>query len=274
MDTARESVIHDLSGYPSLAAFIASDRDRTTLIYKRFDELAARNLLYLQSELAELHSEQRAFDQEDLISDLDTKQCARSFADFKKAASQAGNNTKQEERWQLMSRIRQAMKEYREALLFESTLASLPRPSKTVLGAFQQTFYHEGDDNAEPFPTLGGHSAGLYDDIDDLVALSVQEAPDRLTNFAQEHLGFLFPDRKRSRRGIAYASDRAISSFIAWFSTFLAALLLIGAIVVLYKVRSPDWRLGLIATFTTLFAGSVGLLTNARRAELFAATAA
>jgi hypothetical protein len=81
-------------------------------------------------------------------------------------------------------------------------------------------------------------------------------------------------DRKRSRKGIAYASERAISSFIAWFSTFLAALLLIGAIVVLYKVRSPDWRLGLIATFTTLFAASVGLLTNARRAELFAATAA
>lgn len=42
----------------------------------------------------------------------------------------------------------------------------------------------------------------------------------------------------------------------------------------LYKVTSPDWRLGLIATFTTLFAGSVGLLTNARRAELFGATAA
>lgn len=73
---------------------------------------------------------------------------------------------------------------------------------------------------------------------------------------------------------MAYASDRAIATFVAWFSTFLAALLLIGAIVILYKVRSSDWRLGLIATFTCLFAGSVGLLTNARRAELFAATAA
>jgi hypothetical protein len=71
-----------------------------------------------------------------------------------------------------------------------------------------------------------------------------------------------------------YASDRAIGTFVAWFSTFLASLLLIGAVVVLYKVHSPDWRLGLIAAFTTLFAGSVGLLTNARRAELFAATAA
>jgi hypothetical protein len=57
------------------------------------------------------------------------------------------------------------------------------------------------------------------------------------------------------------------------FSIVLAALLLIGAIVILYKVRSSDWRVGLIATFTCLFAGSVGLLTNAQRAEVFGTAA-
>jgi hypothetical protein len=36
---------HYLSGYPSLANFVASDRDRTTLIYKRFNELAAKSSL-------------------------------------------------------------------------------------------------------------------------------------------------------------------------------------------------------------------------------------
>lgn len=79
-----ESAIYHLLGYPSLAAFVASDRDRTTLIYKRFDELAARNLLYLQSELAELQHQQRAFDQVDIIADMKTKQCARSYGDLKK----------------------------------------------------------------------------------------------------------------------------------------------------------------------------------------------
>jgi hypothetical protein len=268
----QESRAHYLSGFPSLAQFIASDRDRTTLIYKRYDDLAARNLLYLQSELAELQAKQRAFDQHDLKADLKTKQCARNFADFERATQ--ADETRQKDRWKLMRDIRGTLKEYREALLFESTLATLPRPSKGVLRAFQTEFYNQTGGKGEPFPTLGGHSAGLYDDIDDLVALRVQEDQDRLTTFAQEHLAFLFPDRKRSRHGIAYASDRAISSFVAWFSTFLAAVLLIGAIVVLYKVTSSDWRLGLIAAFTTLFAGSVGLLTNARRAELFAATAA
>ncbi|KAH5099394.1 hypothetical protein HBI21_054020 [Parastagonospora nodorum] len=264
MATDNENRIYQLSGYPSLAAFIASDRDRTTLIYKRFDELAARNLLHLQSELADLHAQQRAFDEEDLTADLETKQCARNWESFKKAAAMGDN--RQKERWALMLRIRETMQEYREALLFESTLAALSRPSKGIMCAFREVFNNQTDGRGEPFPTLGGASLSQ--------PWEAMETGDRLTDFAHEHLAFLFPDRKRARKGIAYASDRAISSFVAWFSTFLAALLLIGAIVVLYTVHSPDWRLGLIATFTTLFAGSVGLLTNARRAELFAATAA
>jgi hypothetical protein len=186
-----ESNVHCLSGYPSLANFIASDRDRTTLIYRRFDELAARNLLYLQSELAELQAKQHAYDQEDLSADLATKQCARNFTDFKRA--QEASDTRQKERWKLMKQIRETLKEYREALLFESTLATLPRPSKGVLRAFQKEYYNEKDKKSEPFPTLGGSSAGIYDDIDDLVALRVQDDQDRLTNFAQEHLAFLFP---------------------------------------------------------------------------------
>lgn len=185
-----ESAIHQLSGYPSLAAFIASDRDRTTLIYKRFDLLASRNLLYLQSELAELQSKQLAFDQEDLIADMCTKQCARNYSDFEKAAE---GDEKQEERWAMMLRIRGTMKEYREALLFESTLAALPRPSKSIMRAFREVFNNQTDGKGEPFPTLGGNGAALYDDIDDLVALRAQETGDRLTDFAHEHLAFLFP---------------------------------------------------------------------------------
>ena len=187
-----ESAIHHLAGYPSLAAFIASDRDRTTLIYKRFDELAARNLLYLQSELAELQSRQRAFDQEDLVADMHAKQCARNYTDFKHAALQ-DHEARQEERWELAKRVRETMKEYREALLFESTLATLPPPSKGTLRAFREVFNNQAGGKGEPFPTLGGHSAALYDDMDDLVALRVRETSDRLTNFAHEQLGFFFP---------------------------------------------------------------------------------
>jgi hypothetical protein len=49
-----------LPGYAELAAFISIDPDFQ--IYRRFDRLSARNLLYLQSELAEL---EHWFDQSD-----------------------------------------------------------------------------------------------------------------------------------------------------------------------------------------------------------------
>jgi len=45
---------------------------------------------------------------------------------------------------------------------------------------------------------------------------------------------------------------------------------------VLAILNNSSWkiRLGMLALFTALFASVVGLLTNARRAEIFASTAA
>jgi len=54
----------------------------------------------------------------------------------------------------------------------------------------------------------------------------------------------------------------------------VAAVLLVGSIVGLYFVTSDAAKLGMVAVFTAAFAVSVGLMTNARRAEIFAATAA
>lgn len=53
-----------------------------------------------------------------------------------------------------------------------------------------------------------------------------------------------------------------------------ASALLIGAIISLYIVTESVARLVMITVFTALFATSVVLMTNARRAEVFAATAA
>ena len=61
---------------------------------------------------------------------------------------------------------------------------------------------------------------------------------------------------------------------VAVISIVLAAILLIGAITSLYFVTMPAARLGMISAFTVLFALSVGVMTNSKRAEVFAATAA
>lgn len=61
---------------------------------------------------------------------------------------------------------------------------------------------------------------------------------------------------------------------VAFISTVIAAILLIGAITSLYFVTNSGAKLGMISGFTVLFAIGVGLLTNAKRSEIFAATAA
>lgn len=54
----------------------------------------------------------------------------------------------------------------------------------------------------------------------------------------------------------------------------MAAVLLFGAIYNLYYVKNEKGRLGLVGGYTVAFALCVGLLTNARRSEVFGACAA
>lgn len=54
----------------------------------------------------------------------------------------------------------------------------------------------------------------------------------------------------------------------------VAALLLIGPIIVLYFVTDPDARLALVVAFIVLFAIGLGVSTGATRDAIFAATAA
>ena len=98
--------------------------------------------------------------------------------------------------------------------------------------------------------------------------------------FLQNHLGYLLRDRTASKdhssswEGMHYYPDTTIRHIVSFMSVLLAALLLIGAITSLYFEARPAARMGLLAGFTALFAGSIGLLTNARKVDIYAATAA
>jgi hypothetical protein len=80
----------------------------------------------------------------------------------------------------------------------------------------------------------------------------------------------------RTSNGLFYFQERRVRSVGALISAFLSAVLLMGAIVCLLLVASYSMglRVGMIVLFTGMFAGVVGLLTNARRAEIFGSTAA
>ncbi|KAK3297131.1 uncharacterized protein B0H64DRAFT_391417 [Chaetomium fimeti] len=260
-----------VDGFPSLAAFMASDRDKTTKIFKRFDRLAARNLLCLQSELVEIESQLDQFDRDDQ-GNREMMQTLRNWGAYK---TRCANEPK---RMQLMARLRSTMREYREALVFESTLARIQPPDRKTLKAFRRNFFHGRPGETRSFPMLGGPSSSVYDDEDDLLALHGTEDPDRLTVFVRDNFGFLFPDKAPTGGSenplVGYASGKKIANFISYLSTILAAMLLVGAILALYNIKSDNLKLGLIGLFTFLFAASTGLMTNAKRSEVFASTAA
>jgi hypothetical protein len=288
-DVDKEGMqIRYVTGYASLAAFIASDPDHSTAIYRRFDELSARNLLYLQSELAELKARQDELDQEDIRGNLDDKRRAKDWKVLRDRADSGDINAR--ERLDLIHNIRSKLKEYSmseksvpveeltnsclgEALIMESTMLSLRSPAKQTFDAFLDDFNNYGNSKT-PYSTLGGRSASLYDEREDLVALR-RPAEDRLTIVLRKYFPFLFMINRQARRGrVAYYFEERIRKVVAFVSMILAAGLLYGAILNLYFVTSDRAKLGLIAAYTIAFALCVGLLTNARRSEIFAASAA
>lgn len=112
-DPEKDNIeVHYVPGYPSLAAFIAKDPDHSTAIYRRFDRLSARNLLYLQAELSTLEKRQDELDRQDMISDdLDAKDKARNW-DTLLARAESGSDDAAEERVKVAKAIREKIKEY------------------------------------------------------------------------------------------------------------------------------------------------------------------
>jgi hypothetical protein len=123
--------LHYISGFGDLAKFIASDHDGDTAIFRRFDSLSSRNLLYLQSELAELECLQRQYDEEDardsLQADLSAviNSTSRDWSSFDQGANDPNSPVRErlKKRMELVVAIREKLKEYR--MLSQSTACRL-----------------------------------------------------------------------------------------------------------------------------------------------------
>lgn len=117
-------------GYPRFAAFIANDEDKSTTIFRRFQRLSARNLLYLESELADLEEEQDRLDRESQL-DPDLRLSMKSWdllclqatpiqpdeSEMEDAEEEEKRQRVQvaaEERLRLAWRIREVLKTYRK----------------------------------------------------------------------------------------------------------------------------------------------------------------
>lgn len=116
-------------GYPRFSAFISADPDKSTTIFRRFERLSARNLLYLESELADLEAEQDRLDLESRRNEnLELSMQSWSLLCLQ-ATPPTGDKENEDDvrmraaaqqRLQLAWRIREVLKEYRKCTSLET----------------------------------------------------------------------------------------------------------------------------------------------------------
>jgi hypothetical protein len=100
-------------GFALVASKIASDADKTTTIYRRFDELSARNLLFYQAQLAELEEQLKEYDEEDgNAKDEASVECQRDWSEFERSANEGV--VREKRRMHLAMKIREKLERYRK----------------------------------------------------------------------------------------------------------------------------------------------------------------
>ena len=113
LDTeAAESESEYPNGFASLAAFIASDPDSTSAIFRRFQRLATRNLLHLQSRLQKLEADMDELDGQVLhTGDKDSRKAATSWEDLELLAQ---SRESEQTRMRMAQDIQKALQTYCE----------------------------------------------------------------------------------------------------------------------------------------------------------------
>ena len=114
-DEEKGSSAEELVGFAEVASFQAEDKEHSSSIYRRYERLAARNLLYLQAELRELELELEEFDRDDAQGDVEDMLAAMNWQDASDSPTEDHYpNVKEARRKQLILRLRAKIQEYRQ----------------------------------------------------------------------------------------------------------------------------------------------------------------
>jgi hypothetical protein len=97
-----------LEGYPSFAEFITKDQDAA--IYRKFERLSARNLLYLQSELHDFEGQLQELDRKD-AEDIGNVEAQKAAREWKYYADESNSRARLHRK--LQAQIAVKMKAYR-----------------------------------------------------------------------------------------------------------------------------------------------------------------
>ncbi|KAF4303144.1 hypothetical protein GTA08_BOTSDO09333 [Botryosphaeria dothidea] len=256
-------------------------------IFRRFGFLNAQNILYMQAELVSLEERLRKIQVKDDQSPEPKSRYAKNWWLLSESV-----NHDDDEQWSLVQEIRGKLKDYNKALVQQIKIVATEHPSMHDLRYIQN--YLESSEMDE---FLTGKDANVWGSVDapddrapDLLSLLPRHNEDFfsrwMTGSAVEKLLRLSQGRRRAsttataspstahRNNLVGVKDDIVLRCTFVFVTMLASGLPILAIVILYSVKSLTTRLGLIAVFNMLLSLSLATFTSAKRADIFAVSAA
>ncbi|KAI4675045.1 uncharacterized protein J4E88_007949 [Alternaria novae-zelandiae] len=264
-------------GYPRLSERMGLKPE--TLIFRKFVALNARMLLYMQAELAVLEKtlqEVEINDHED--KDANKRQYATDYV--KLSQSDRDGDTYQLE---LVEKISSKLGKYNKALLQQYKLHQIPEPDRFDLNDVYCLLHSDAMGGGE----LSGEDRvfwGLPDDSEmhapDLIGVCPREQADPFSRWVSENaihlfkcgIGRLKKADKHFGRRVYY--DTTVLRATSWMTSILASLLPIASILILLHLETLSTKLWVIGAFNVLLSVCLRTLTEAKRAEVFAVTAA
>lgn len=265
-------------GYPRVAAFQASEGAFS--VYRSFGYLHSRVLLDLQYEISTLELELEQKDRDD-ADDADTK---RRVISRKIDDKLAERNGEERSRRHILTDIRKKLVEYDEVLIKARETATFQRPTKRDSQSVRNFL-----DNVKPiapkereFLLCEGDTVTLRQGREWAGFDAWVESMLRRLNWAP--LKWIFQPRRLTSQtcdeDIHYYDGKRVETLVALIITVIIFVLLVLPVFAMYRLTSFGDRsstfdaIGVLVVFTLLFSAAMSLLTQAKRHELFGASAA
>ncbi|OJD39989.1 uncharacterized protein BKCO1_200057 [Diplodia corticola] len=257
-------------GYPSISLEMSVYPELG--VFRRFGKLNAQSLLYMQAEIQKMEKELNEIQVMNCYGSQEQKWSLRNWS-WLGAADDSSREV------QLINGIRDRLKEYNNALIRQQKILRMPPPGKRDLSWLQDFLLQQqmtGDDSS-----IWGDSQRPDKGAKDLVTLLARPDGDPLSTWVSEkavdHLVRFKWLRSRELQeawGREGCKEETLRKLTATVTSVVASTLPIVSIVVLYFVQPLGARLGIIGAFNVVLAVSLAVFTKAKRAEVFAVTAA
>ncbi|GKZ49064.1 hypothetical protein AbraIFM66951_001319 [Aspergillus brasiliensis] len=251
--------------------------DTGSCIFRRFSKLNAKNLFYLQSELAYLEEDIDRFTREGRRSksqDTDESVPYSVLALIKSQKAPKGYS----EHWLKICEARKLLNEYNAALLQQAQLLKLSRPEAEDLKVLQLWLAQE------QFNKPYSHSLCQWvENGTDLIALhSRHDNTDKLTRMVYTKVipwyhrwrGYRNTDIKDLESGVWYYDNEKIKAATYMVSLLMSGILPATSVIALYFIQGTFPKLVTIFVYNIIFVLVMGLMVKARRVEIFATAAA